>query len=134
MRCERDLKEMLRIIALCVAVAMICALLRVQRPEIAMVISLAAGMAAICGLWSLYHSAEWFDFLKKLFSDNSDVYKAVFKAAGIGILAEFCKQVCEDAGEKALAGRIGLISRISMLSVCGPMLNELLTLFGEKVI
>ena len=117
---------MLRIIILCVAAAMICALIRVERPEIAMVVSLAAGMAAIIGIWGFCSEAEWIGALQELISKQRDIYKSVFKAAGIGILAEFSMQICEDAGERALAGRIGLVSRISMIMICAPIMQELL--------
>lgn len=124
---------MLRIIVICVAAAMICTLIRVQRPEIAMMVSLAAGMAAIIGLWGFCRDAEWIDVLNKMYSDNRDIYKSVFKAAGIGILAEFCMQICEDAGERALAGRIGLVSRLAMILICAPMMNELIATIGNEL-
>ena len=42
----------LKVTALCVAVAMICAALRSQRPELATAVSLAGGVAALAMAWS----------------------------------------------------------------------------------
>ena len=80
-----------KVAALCVATAMICAALRVQRPEMATALSLAAGVA---------------------------------------VLSELGAQLCADAGETALAGRVTLAARVAMLALCAPLLTELVDAVG----
>ena len=55
------------------------------------------------------------------------------KGAGIAIVAELGSQLCMDAGESALAGRVALASRVAMLGLCAPMLAELASLLGASL-
>lgn len=116
----------LRVTALCVAAAMICSALRVQRPEIATALSLAAGLVV---LGALLAGAEqiraWMGALDALSPGDSDVANVVLKGAGIAVVSELGSQLCEDAGERALAGRIALAARVATLGLCAPLFAEL---------
>ena len=113
----------LRVTGLCVAAAMICAALRVQRPELATAVSLAAGAAVMAALFAEISGSEAAQWLRNLLGDGAT--SAVLRAAGIALLSEMGAQLCEDAGERALAGRVTLAARIATLTLCVPMLSEL---------
>lgn len=120
-----------KITVLCVAVAMICATLRPQRPELAMAISLAGGVAALALIMSQAGELTgWIDALSGYLKDDGDVALVVLKGAGITLLSELGAQLCADAGESALAGRITLAARVAMLGLCAPLLSELAALIG----
>ncbi|MGX8706999.1 MAG: SpoIIIAC/SpoIIIAD family protein [bacterium] len=114
-------------IGLCVAAALICAMLRPQRPELAMGISLAVGAAALTMLALKVRAAlPELKGLTALFQTmDGDAVTAMLRAAGITILAELGGQLCRDAGETALAGRIGLIARVAILALCVPVASRL---------
>lgn len=116
----------IRISALCVAVALICSALRPQRPEIATGVSLAAGIAALAMLGAEAGDVSaWFGETTRLFEQGGDISLAALRGVGIAVTAELGAQLCTDAGESAMAGRITLASRVAMLSLCLPMLTEL---------
>ena len=120
-----------RITALCVAVAMICAALRLQRPELATAVSLAGGLAAVMLLMTQAEGLTgWLDAFQALLPADRDITAIVLKGAGIAILSEMGEQLCADAGEIALAGRIALASRVAMLGLCAPLVGELTALIG----
>ena len=120
-----------RITVLCVAVAMICAALRLQRPELATAVSLAGGLAAVMLLMTQAEGLTgWLDAFQALLPADRDVTAIVLKGAGIAILSEMGEQLCADAGESALAGRIALASRVAMLGLCAPLVGELTALIG----
>lgn len=120
-------------IALCVAAAMACALLRVQRPELATVVSLAAGVAVVAMLATQLHSeAPRLGALESAFAGmDADIRSAVLRGAGIAVIADLGAQLCRDAGESALAGRVVLIARVSILALCVPLLSALAELLGR---
>ena len=123
-----------RVIALCVAAAMICSALRLQRPEIATAVSLAAGVAVLAMLYAeLSRGPDWLAALQEALPWDDGVAATVLKGAGIAILARFGAQLCVDAGERALAGRIELSARIAMLALCAPLLAEILGLSGSAL-
>lgn len=116
----------LKVAALCVAVAMICSAIRVQRPEMATALSLATGLAVLALLYSEMRDAgRWVDAFRELTRADGDLSATVIKGAGIAIVAELGGQLCADAGETALAGRVSLAARVAMLGLCGPMIAEL---------
>lgn len=116
----------LKVAALCVAVAMICSAIRLQRPEMATALSLAAGLAVLTLLYGeIRQAGSWLDVFRALMGSDGDLTAAILKGAGIAIVAELGGQLCADAGETALAGRVALAARVAMLGLCGPMLAEL---------
>ena len=122
----------LKVTGLCIAVAMIGAALRVQRPELATAVSLAGGLVALAMLSTELSGAErWLECFKNLLSGNDDIATLVLKGAGIAIVSELGAQLCADAGERALAGRITLAARVATLGLCGPMLLEITSLIGD---
>lgn len=122
----------LKITALCIAVAMICATLRLQRPELATALSLAGGMAALSlALAEVSDAGRWLGEFQKLLGEDGDVAAIVLKGAGIAVVSELGTQLCEDAGERALAGRIALAARLATLGLCAPMLSGLAGLVTE---
>ena len=120
--------DAIRLMALCLAAAMICAILRPQRPELAMAVSLGAGVAVLAALaLALREAAPRYSAVLSLFSGAEDTARdAALKAAGIAILAELGEQICEDAGENSMAGRIALVSRVAILSLCLPLAADIL--------
>lgn len=121
--------QTVEIVLICVSAALICTAIRMERPEIATGISIAVGLAVILLLCNgMKDLGSIKTQLEKLIKTDEELYGAVFKAAGIAIVSEMGAQICEDAGEKALAGRIALASRITMLWLCLPMLERMLKL------
>lgn len=122
-------------IALCVAAAMICALIRTQRPELATALSLAAGVAVIAMLITqLRPELGRLEALHRALSGmDSDIRSAVLRGAGVAILSDLGAQLCRDAGESALAGRVTLVARVTLLALCAPLLSDLAELLGRLV-
>ena len=123
----------IRIVALCVVGAMLCALLRVSRPELATVVSLAIGCAVLAVLAEPFYSifVHWSDMGSAFLNADREVLNTVVRASGIALLSELGSQLCTDAGERALAGRVTLAARVVILSLCAPLLSELFTALQE---
>lgn len=115
----------IRVVILCLSAAMICATLRVERPEIATAVSLCAGLMALMLTGdALKTVASGLGRFAALAAFDSEVSAAVLKAAGIAVISELAGQVCADAGERALEGRIRLASRIVMLGMAMPIVSN----------
>ena len=120
-----------QIVLVCIAAAMICAAVRLERPEMATGISAAVGVAVILFMWQSANEMIGFSQrIKALISMDESLFGTILKAAGVAIISEMGAQICTDAGEGALAGRIALASRMSMLCLCMPMLERMLDLLG----
>ena len=86
----------------------------------------AAGIAALAMLGAEAGDVStWFGETTRLFEQGGDISLAALRGVGIAVTAELGAQLCTDAGESAMAGRITLAGRVAMLSLCLPMLTEL---------
>lgn len=113
------------------AAAIICAAIRTQRPEMATGVSLAVGAFVLATMAArLPAMVPEARRLGALFSGmDGDARLAMLRALGITVIGELAGQLCLDAGERALAGRVALVARVAILALCVPLvlrLSELL--------
>lgn len=125
----------IRIVILCVSAALICATLRLQKPELATALSMATGLLALL-LTSdtLSVTSNAIRQFSNLAQFDSDISSALLKATGITIISELGAQICSDAGESALAGRIRLAARLVMLGMALPMLLQICDMVGQILV
>ena len=119
-------------IVLCIAVSLLALSLRQQRPEYAMLLSLA------CGLFVLFFlvgkMGNIFSLLQDLMtglSGQSELTEIVLKALGICIVAELGSQCCRDAGETAIATKVELAAKAALVLMSIPIFQTLLEVAGE---
>lgn len=117
----------IKVAGLCVAAALMCVTIKTTRPEIALVLSIAAGTVAI--LWSLDYVRATVDELAILASGaglESGAFSVMLRAVGIAVITEFASGVCRDAGESALCARIEFCGRAALLAMCAPILTGII--------
>ena len=124
--------EITSLIVLCIAVSLLALSLRQQRPEYAMLLSLA------CGLFVLFFLVgklgNIFSQLQDLMtglSGQSELTEIVLKALGICIVAELGSQCCRDAGETAIATKVELAAKAALVLMSIPIFQTLLEVAGE---
>lgn len=112
---------------ICIAGALVCAVLRQMRPEMAAVTAIAAGIAAIlvC-MEDIRNAAGAVEALSDAAGIGEKNTEVLIRASGIALISEFAVQVCMDAGESALAGRIKLALRLALTVMALPMLADIL--------
>ncbi|MBE7044984.1 MAG: stage III sporulation protein AD [Ruminococcaceae bacterium] len=99
------------------------------RPELAVCVSLAVGLLIFSGILSdlgniLLH-------LLQIMEENGirqEYILTVFKIIGISYLAQFAGELCKDCGQNAIAIKIELAGKVSILVLTLPILNAFLDL------
>ncbi len=122
----------LRIAILCVSAAVICVFIRVNRPEIAMVIGLCAGLTAC--LLAIGELEPVIRVIRTALGSaglEDGERSLILRACGLTLIGEYASQLCRDAGEGALAQRIDFGMRISLLALAAPAASELIILVTE---
>ena len=115
-----------RAVLLAVAGALVCALIRVQRPEFRMAVSIAAGLVILVG--SMDEISVGLEAIRSLTGQSgleADTAGMLIRATGIALIAEFGAQLCRDADESALAGRVELAGRAALLGLAAPLIAGL---------
>ena len=114
-------------VLLCAAV--LSTVLRVQRPELALGLSLAAGALVMALL--LKELAPLMTTLRRMLtlgnlSDNA--LAVVLRGAGVCFVTQWAADTCRDAGQTALASKAELAGRILLLLLTVPLFEQVLTL------
>jgi stage III sporulation protein AD len=120
--------NIMQITAIGLVTALLVMIVKQQRPDIAMIISLAAGADPIhlCYLGYLKTIASSVEEIAQRANLDSIYLTTVLKVIGIAYIAEFGSQICKDSGEGAIASKIELGGKILMMVLALPILTALL--------
>ena len=126
------MEQSIQIAAACIIAAVLALVLRKGSPELAMLVTLAAVVAAFLGLSGLL--TDLIKFLQEL-SEKTGVSQRLFvplyKIVGIALIVRIGGSLCRDAGETALAAVVETAGTVCALLVAIPLLQEVLSLLME---
>ncbi|MDD6035374.1 MAG: SpoIIIAC/SpoIIIAD family protein [Lachnospiraceae bacterium] len=117
---------MIKVVLIGLAAVFAILLLKVGKPEFAMVVSLSA-----CVLILLYAGGTLATVIRDLrnlfrYVALPDGYlRILLKILGISYLAEFGSALCKDAGQSAIGGQIELVGKLAILAISMPVITSL---------
>lgn len=113
---------------------LLSAVLRTQRPELAVCLSLLAGVLVVGMLLrQLTPLVEALRRMTALGGVEETHLGVVLRGAGICLVTQLAADTCRDAGDTALAGKAELTGRILLLLLAVPLYEEILTLIVSVV-
>ena len=126
------MEEIIKIIGIGLIALVIIIILRQYKPEYAIYVSMIAGILIlflsvekITGIINLLQSISDKTYINKSF------LSILLKITGIAFLTEFAVSVCSDAGEKAIASKIEIGSKVIIITLSIPIITSLLELIIE---
>ena len=124
--------EVIKIVGIALVALVIIILLKQYRPEFAIYVSIIVGvlilalaMRKITGVINLLKSISEKTYINKQFLG------ILLKITGIAIITEFAVSICSDAGEKAIASKIEMGSKVIIIAMSIPIISSLLELIVE---
>ena len=121
--------EIIQIVGLGIVAAVIIVILRVQKPEMAVQISIVTGVVIFLLLASkLSGVLELLESYADRANINTVYFTTVLKIVGIAYIAEFGAEVCRDAGESSIASKIELGGKVIIVVLAVPIVTSLLDL------
>lgn len=115
--------EIIKIVAFALVALMVTLMVKNNRPNIAITISMVAGI--IIFMFMLSRLTIIVNFLQSLSNKaNIDIVylDTVFKILGIAYLTSFCSEICKDAGESSIASKVEFSGKILILTLAIPIL------------
>ena len=126
------MEEIIKIIGIGLIALVIIIILKQYRPEFAIYVSIIVGvlilalaMRKITGVINLLKSISEKTYINKQFLG------ILLKITGIAIITEFAVSICSDAGEKAIASKIEMGSKVIIIAMSIPIISSLLELIVE---
>ncbi len=115
--------EIIQIVGLGFIVTLLILIIRSQRPEIAVQISIT--LATVIFLMVLAKIEVVLNLFRDL-ADKASVSQmylnTILKIIGIAYITEFGAQVCRDAGEGAVAGKIEFAGKVLVMVLAIPII------------
>ncbi len=123
--------DIFKLSALAVTAALCALVLRRQVPELALCLTLAAGVLllgeAVTALASVRGLA---DSLARTAGLSPQVWKPVWKTVGIGVVTRLSSAVCRDAGEGGVAAFLETAGAALALFAALPLVEAVFTTLG----
>ncbi|MDO7788623.1 stage III sporulation protein AD [Desulforamulus aquiferis] len=119
--------DILQVVGLGLVVCILAIILRVQKPPMATMLSITAGIMIFFAMMPQITSV--FNVLRDLAgqANVSMVYMGtILKIVGIAYIADFGSQICRDAGEGALASKIEFAAKVIVLVMAVPIIVAVL--------
>lgn len=123
--------EIVQVAAL--AMVSVCLILAIknQRPEIAILLSIAAGTAllTIC-IPKIKDLLDGVDQISKMGAVNSETIGLLLKVVGIVYVTEFAARVCKDAQEESIALKVQIAGKVVILGIALPLMLDILNMIA----
>ena len=127
-----NMDEIIKIIGIGLIALVIAIILKQYRPEYAIYVSIIAGVLIL--VLAMEKFSGIINLLKSI-SDKTYINKQflgiLLKITGIAIITEFAVSICSDAGEKAIASKIEIGSKVIIVAMSIPIISSLLELIIE---
>ena len=124
--------DVIKIIGIGLLALIIIVILKQYKPEFAIYVSMIAGVLILVlsiqkltGIINLLQS-----FANKTYI-NKSFLSILLKITGIAFITEFAVSICSDAGEKAIASKIEIGSKVIIIAMSIPIITSLLELVIE---
>jgi len=125
---------MAKIAAAAITAAVLGAILRKPAPEMALLLTLAAGIWIV---WSVLDSLlavrQALGQLQMLAQLPEELLRPVVKTVAISLVTKLTGEICRSAGEQGVAAFVELAGTVSALLVCLPLLQAVSTLLMEML-
>lgn len=118
--------EIMSLIGISVVGALICVVLKQYKPEYALAAAICTGIVIL--IFTVPQLSEIFDLLKdmsKLGEIDMQYSEVVVKALGICIITQLASDTCKDCGQNAIASKVELVGKISVLVISVPVFAAL---------
>lgn len=124
--------EVIKVIGIGLISLVIIVILKQYKPEYAIYVSMAAGVLIL--MFSVEKITNIINLLQNYASKtyiNQKFLEILLKITGIAFITEFAVSICSDAGEKAIASKIEIGSKVIIISMSIPIITSLLELVME---
>ena len=120
--------------ALAVCASIMALYLRELRPEMARMLALGASLAIMGAAVPM--AAEFIGAIRefsRISRPMSEFIQPMLKITGIAYIAQFAAELCRDAGETALAGRVELAGKTAITLMSFPIVRDVFMSLMEFV-
>jgi len=126
--------SIISLIVIGVIAAILSIVLKQYKPEFSIYISLIAGvMILIAAISALSPVLDTITELTNTIRLNGIYIEILLKALAICYISQLAIDVCKDAGESAIAGKLEMASKIAIVAISLPLFENLVALITKLI-
>lgn len=115
--------DIIKIAAIGIIASIIIVILKQDKPEIAILIGVAASVCILILLINyLTEVIGLFTLIVDKTGIDTSLFSGIIKIIGVGYITEFAAGICEDSGNKGLGEKISLGGKVIILVLSLPIL------------
>ena len=124
--------DVIKIIGIGLLALIIIVILKQYKPEFAIYVSMIAGvLILVLAIQKLTGIINLLQSLANKTYINKSFLSILLKITGIAFITEFAVSICSDAGEKAIASKIEIGSKVIIIAMSIPIITSLSELVIE---
>ena len=126
--------EIIKVVGFAIFATMLVVILKEEKKEFAVALSVIAGVMLL--LFCISKIDPLINMLYELVEKsgiNSSFLVIILKVIGIAYLVELGKNICQDAGQSAIATKLEMAGKIIVVSISLPIFTSLISLLVELV-
>ncbi len=121
--------DILQITGIAIIGTVLVLVVKAQRPEIALQVSILTGIIIFIMVTGKIASIiELLNQLSNKANIDTAYLSTLFKIIGIAYIAQFGSEVCKDAGESSIASKVELAGKVVIMVLAVPIITSLLDL------
>jgi len=115
-----------------IVAAIICIILKQYKPEYALMVSLIAGITVLLlAANSIKDIFEKLNVMLGMLNVSSEYTKILVKSLGICFVTQVACDSCKDIGENAIASKVEIAGKISVLIISLPLFEKILSIVAD---
>lgn len=119
--------DIMKIVAIGIVATILAVILREQKPEIAIQVSIVTGLIIFIFVITKMNSVIT---VLKYFASKTNIdilyFSTILKVIAVAYITEFGAQVCKDAGESSIASKIEFGGKVIIMIMAIPILAALM--------
>ncbi len=128
------MEELIKICFIGIAALIIISIIRVYKPEFVIEVTLCAGLVML--FFIIDSLKDGFSFMAEIYDELSygkEYFPIILKVLAIAYITEFASAICQDGGEKSIAGKVELAGKVAIFFAAIPVFVSLLTLLDSLI-
>ena len=126
--------DIFKVVAFALVATILIVLIKEQRKEMALMLTIIAALGIV--LFAVNEISGVIELLENLAEKsgiNKDYLLIIIKVTGIAYIVEFGKNICQDAGQSAIATKLEMAGKVVIVSLSVPIISALLTVLSGMV-
>ena len=124
--------DIIKIIGIGLITVIASMLVKPLKPEISIIIGLCGGILIL--IQTVNYVVDIIDAFTNIVEKtglNTGLLKTLLKIIGVGYLAEFAANICQDAGSSSVADKILFAGKIIILAMALPIVTSIIEIIVE---